>query len=165
MLRRQIGCERIDAKLIVKELMSTNVFSIGSEATVKEAASKMAQQEIGSLVVIEQSRPIGIVTERDLLSRVLALGRKGDVVQVKMIMSRPLICGAPDMDVSEAARFMIRRGIKKLPITQDGRMIGILTLTDVCAAQPDMVGVLEEETKGKLPKRFMKRLAKRYYKT
>jgi len=59
--------------------MSTNVFSIGSEATVKEAVSKMAQQEIGSLVVIEQSRPIGIVTERDLLSRVLALGRKGDV--------------------------------------------------------------------------------------
>jgi signal-transduction protein with cAMP-binding, CBS, and nucleotidyltransferase domain len=155
----------IDVELIVKELMSTSVCSIGTEATVKEAAGKMAHQEIGSLVVIEQSRPVGIVTERDLLSRVLALGRKGDVVQVKTIMSQPLICGTPDMDVSEATQFMIRRGIKKLPIVQDGRMIGILTLTDVCAAQPDMVGVLEEETRGKLPKRFMKRLAKRYYKT
>jgi len=55
--------------LIVKDLMSTNVVSIDSEATVKDAASKMAQQEIGSLVVIEQNKLVGIVTERDLLSR------------------------------------------------------------------------------------------------
>jgi len=151
--------------LIVKDLMSANVISIDSEASVKDAASKMAQQEIGSLVVTEQGKPVGIVTERDLLSRVLALGRNAEATRIKMIMSKPLICGRPDMDAAEAARFMVGRNIKKLPITQNGRLIGILTLTDLCAAQPDMYELIEKETKGKIPKRFMKRLAKRFYKT
>jgi len=155
----------LDVRLIVKDLMSTNVFSIDSEASVKEAASKMAQQEIGSLVVTEQGKPVGIVTERDLLSRVLALGRNAEATRIKMTMSKPLICGQPDMDVAEAARFMVGRNIKKLPITQEGRLVGIVTLTDLCAAQPDMYELIEKETKGKIPKRFMKRLAKRYYKT
>jgi len=149
----------------VKDVMSTNVVSIDSEATVKEAASKMAQHEIGSLVVMEQGKPVGIVTERDLLSRVVALGRNAEVTQVKMVMSKPLICGGPDMDIAEAMRFMVARSIKKLPITQDGRLIGILTLTDLCAVQPDVYELIEKEAKGRLPKRFMKRLAKRYYKT
>ena len=151
--------------MIVKDLMSANVVSIDSEASVKDAASKMAQQEIGSLVVTEQGKPVGIVTERDLLSRVLALGRSAEATRIKMIMSKPLICGRPDMVAAEAARFMVSRNIKKLPVTQDGRLVGILTLTDLCAAQPDMYELIEKETKGKIPKRFMKRLAKRFYKT
>jgi len=151
--------------LIVKDLMSANVVSIDSEATVKDAASKMAQQEIGSLVVMEQNKPVGIVTERDLLSRVLALGRNAEATRVEMVMSKPLICAGPDMDVTEATRFMVAKGIKKLPITQEGHLVGILTLTDLCAAQPDIYELIEKETKGRLPKRFMKRLAKRYYRT
>lgn len=151
--------------MLVKDVMSTNVVSVDSEASVKEAAGKMAQYEIGSLVVIEQGKPVGIVTERDLLSRVLALGRSAEATQVRMVMSKPLISGGPEMDVTEATRFMVARGIKKLPITKDGRLIGILTLTDICAAQPDIYELIEKETKGRLPKRFMKRLAKRYYKT
>lgn len=149
----------------VKDLMNTNVASIDSEASVKDAASRMAQQEIGSLVVTEQGKPTGIVTERDLLSRVLALARNAEATQVKMVMSKPLICGSPDMDVVNAARFMVNRGIKKLPVTQNGRLVGIVTLTDVCAAQPDIYDIVEKEAKGKIPKRFMKRLAKRFYRT
>lgn len=151
--------------MIVKDLMRASVILIDSEASVKEAASKMAHEEIGSLVVTEQGKPAGIITERDLLSRVLALGRNANATQTKMIMSKPLICGQPSMDVTEAARFMVARNIKKLPITQDGRLVGIVTLTDLCAAQPDMYDLIEKETRGKIPKRFMKRLAKRYYKT
>ena len=149
----------------VKDLMNTNVASIDSEASVKDAASRMAQQEIGSLVVTEQGKPSGIVTERDLLSRVLALARNAEATQVKMVMSKPLICGSSDMDVVDAARFMVNRGIKKLPVTQNGRLVGIVTLTDVCAAQPDIYDIVEKEAKGKIPKRFMKRLAKRFYRT
>jgi len=145
--------------------MNTNVASIDSEASVKDAASRMAQQEIGSLVVTEQGKPSGIVTERDLLSRVLALARNAEATQVKMVMSKPLICGSSDMDVADAARFMVNRGIKKLPVTQNGRLVGIVTLTDVCAAQPDIYDIVEKEAKGKIPKRFMKRLAKRFYRT
>ena len=154
-----------DVELKARELMNANVVSIDSEATVKDAASRMAQHEIGSLVVTEQGKPAGIVTEQDLLSRVLALGRNPEATRIKMIMSKPLICGSPDMDAADAARFMVSKSIKKLPITQEGRLIGIMTLTDLCAVQPDLSKIVEEEAKGKIPKRFMKRLAKRYYGT
>lgn len=151
--------------MIVKDLMNTNVISIDSEASVKEAASRMAHEEIGSLVVTDRGKPVGIITERDLLTRVVALGRDAETTRVRAIMSKPLICGQPDMDATEAVRFMVARNIKKLPITQNGHLVGILTLTDLCAAQPDMYQLIEKETKGKIPRRFMKRLAKRYYKT
>jgi CBS domain-containing protein len=150
--------------LIVKELMNTTVESIGTEATVKEAASRMAQQEIGSLIITHQDRPVGILTERDLLARVLAAGLSADDTQVKVVMSKPLICGQPEMDVSDAAGFMIQRGIKKLPITQEGLLMGIMTLTDLCAYYPSIYKLLDE-MKTKLPKRFMKRMAKKYYRT
>lgn len=149
----------------VKDLMIVDVVSIDSETTVKDAASKMAQHEIGSLVVTEQSKPVGIVTERDLLSRVLATGKNAETTRVKMVMSKPLICGEPDMDATEAARYMVSRNIKKLPITKDGRLVGIMTFTDLCAIEPDLARITEEETRGKIPKRFIKRLAKRRFGT
>lgn len=68
--------------------MNKNVVSMDAEATVKEAAGIMAQHEIGSLVVTEQGKPAGIVTERDLLSRVVALGKNVEATKVKMIMSK-----------------------------------------------------------------------------
>jgi len=149
----------------LRDLMNKNVISIDAEATVREAAGVMAQHEIGSLVVMEQGKPAGIVTERDLLSRVVSLGRNAEATKVKMIMSKPLICEGPDMEAIEAARFMVSKNIKKLPITQNGRLIGIMTLTDLCAVQPDLSRIAEEETKGKIPKRFLKRLAKKQYGT
>ena len=149
----------------VKDLMITNVVSIDSEATVKDAAGRMAQHEIGSLVVTEEGRPAGIITERDLLSRVLATGRNADATRVKMVMSKPLICGEPDMDATEAARYMVSRNIKKLPITQGGQLVGMMTFTDLCAIEPDLARIAEEETRGKIPKKFIKRLAKKRFST
>jgi CBS domain-containing protein len=148
--------------LNVSHVMKTNVVSIDSEASVKDAASKMVQHEVGSLVVTEQeARPVGIITETDLLSRVLALGKNPKITKVKAIMSKPLIYGTPDMDFVEAARLMINNEIKKLPITKGERLVGILTITDVLAVHESMRELIQEETRGMIPKRFMKRLMKR----
>jgi len=151
--------------LKVRELMIKEVISIDSEATVKEAASVMAQNEIGSLVVTENGKPAGILTERDLISRVIATGKNVEATMVKTIMSKPLICGNPEMEADEAARFMANKKIKKLPVIEDERLIGMLTLTDLCSVQPDLAKVIEEETRGKIPKRFIKRLSKKYFRT
>ena len=144
--------------------MVRDVFSMDSEATVKDAAGKMAQHEIGSLVVTEQGKSVGIITERDLVSRVLATGKNG-TTQIKVIMSKPLICGEPEEDATEAARYMVSRNIKKLPITQDGHLVGIITFTDLGTIEPDLARITEEETRGKIPKKFIKRLAKRRFGT
>ena len=145
----------------VAHVMNRAVVAIDSEASVKEAASKMAQHQIGCLIVTEKGRPVGMITETDMLSRVLALAKNAESTKVKTVMSAPLICGSPDMDFIEAAKLMVNRAIKKLPITHGEQLVGILTITDVIAVHPEMREFIEEEAKGNVPKRFVKRLRKR----
>jgi len=147
--------------LNVAHVMNRAVVAIDSEASVKEAASKMAQHQIGCLIVTEKGRPVGMITETDMLSRVLALAKNAESTKVKTVMSAPLICGSPDMDFIEAAKLMVNRAIKKLPITHGEQLVGILTITDVIAVHPEMREFIEEEAKGNVPKRFVKRLRKR----
>jgi len=147
--------------LNVGHVMNREVVSIDSDASVKAAASKMAQHRVGCLIVTEKGRPVGVITETDMLSRVLALARNAESTKVKTVMSEPLICGNPDMDFIEATKLMINRAIKKLPIIQGEQLVGILTITDAVAVHPGMHEFIEEEAKGNVPKRFVKRLRKR----
>jgi CBS domain-containing protein len=147
--------------LNIGHVMNKEVVTIDSEVSVKAAASKMAQHQVGCLIVTENDRPIGMITETDMLSRVLALARNAESTKVRTVMSEPLICGNPDMDFIAAAKLMINRAIKKLPIIQGEQLVGILTITDVVAVHPAMHDFIKEETKGNIPKRFMKRLRKR----
>jgi CBS domain-containing protein len=141
--------------------MNREVVSIDSDVSVKAAASKMAQHRVGCLIVTEKGRPVGILTETDMLSRVLALARNAESTKVKAVMSEPLICGSPDMDFVEAVKLMVNRAIKKLPIIHGEQLVGILTITDAIAVHPGMHDFIEEEAKGNVPKRFVKRLRKR----
>ncbi len=145
--------------------MSRNVVSIDSESTVKSAASMMTRHGIGSLVVTEQGKPVGIITETDLLSRVLALGKDAESTRVKTVMSKPLIWGSAYMDFIEAAKLMVSREVKKLPIIHSGQLVGILTVTDVISVHPCMREFIEEEGKGKIPRRFIKRLRRKQCRT
>jgi len=147
--------------LNVGHVMNREVVSIDSDVSVKAAAAKMAQHQVGCLIVTEKGRPVGMITETDMLSRVLALARNAESTKVKTVMSEPLICGNPDMDFIEATKLMINRAIKKLPIIQGEQLVGILTITDAVAVHPGMHEFIEEEAKGNVPKRFMKRLRKR----
>ena len=145
----------------VAHVMNREVVSIDSDVSVKAAASKMAQHRVGCLIVTELGRPVGMITETDMLSRVLALARNAESTKVKTVMSEPLICGTPDMDFMEATKLMINRAIKKLPITHGEQLVGILTITDAIAVHPVMHDFIEEEAKGNVPKTFVKRLRKR----
>ena len=145
----------------VGHVMNRAVVAIDSEASVKDAAGKMAQHQIGCLIVTEKGRPVGILTETDLLSRVLALAKNAESTKVKTVMSKPLIYGSPDMDFTEATKLMVNRAIKKLPIVHGEDLVGILTITDAIAVHPGMHDFIENEAKGNVPKRFVKRLRKR----
>jgi len=147
--------------LNVGHVMNRAVVSIESDASVRDAADKMVQYRIGCLIVTEKGRPVGMITETDMLSRVLAPARNAESTKVKTVMSKPLICGSPDMDFVEATKLMVNRAIKKLPITHGEQLVGILTITDAIAVHPAMHEFIEEEAKGNVPQTFMKRLRKR----
>jgi len=117
--------------LKVEDVMVRDVITVGAGATVKKAVGLMDKYEIGCLVVMKRAKPVGIVTERDMLKRVLARLRDPEKVKVREIMSKPLIVGRLQTDIREAVRLMNERKIKRLPVIEDGRLLGLLSLTDV----------------------------------
>ena len=147
--------------LDVGHVMNKSVISIDSEVSVKDAVSKMIHHHIGSLVVTDNGRPVGIVTETDMLSKVLALAKNPESTKVKTVMSKPLICGSPQMDFMEGVKLMVNKRIKKLPITHHEQLVGILTLTDILRVHQVMREFIQAEAKGEIPAKFMKRVRRK----
>ena len=114
---------------IVKDLMTKDVLTIDSNKTVIEAAALMSQNDVGDLVVMENNTPVGIVTERDFVRRVLALG-KSTKTRVSEVMSTPLKVIDPEAPIKEAARRMVNKGIRRLVVIKDNKLVGIITSTD-----------------------------------
>ena len=150
----------------VKEIMVEKVVSIRVDATVKEAVKIMNKYEIGCLIVAKKGEAIGIITERDVLKRIISKSKDPEVTKVSEIMSKPLIFGGPDMYVEDAARLMFKQNIKKLPIRKNGQLVGLITLSDVARVahiQPQIVKVIEElSKKGWLPPKRMKKIVDFY---
>ncbi len=125
--------------ILVKDVMTRNVVTLDSYDSVKKAAEYMAKYDIGCLIVMKDGNPEGIVTERDMLKRVLLEFRDPRLTRVEDIMSTPLMASSVETELSEAMRLMNERRIKKLPVVDNGHLIGLLTLTDVVRS----VGYLE----------------------
>jgi len=113
----------------VKDFMSTNVITIELNRTVLEAAKLMHQQDKGDLVVMDGTVAKGIVTERDLVRRVMAQKKPLDT-KVSEIMSTPLITIDEDTPLREAARTMIKYKIRRLPVTKNNVLVGLIATSD-----------------------------------
>ncbi len=114
----------------VCELMVKEVITIEAERTALESVRMMAEKEHESLVVLEHGRPAGMVTERDLVRRIVAEGQDPTRVRVSGVMSKPLITIDPDAQISAAARVMMESKVRRLPVIKDGKLVGMLTSTD-----------------------------------
>lgn len=113
----------------VQDVMTKDVVTIEADKTVLEAAQLMTEKEIGDLVVMEGTTPVGIVTERDFVRRVVAQKRSLDC-KVSDIMTTPLWVVYYDTPLKEAARKMIARNIRRMPVLKKKELVGILTATD-----------------------------------
>lgn len=117
--------------LKVRDVMVKNVITVEAEAGIREAATLMNKHEIGCLLVMKREKPVGIVTERDMLKRVLLKSKDVKKTKVSRIMSKPLVVGEPQTDIRDAVRLMVEGKIKRLPIVEDGHILGLVTLTDI----------------------------------
>jgi CBS domain-containing protein len=113
----------------VKDFMTQGVLTIDSKRTVGEAAELMSQKEVGDVVVTEGESPRGIVTERDFVRRVIAKRRPLDT-KISDVMSTPLIMIEPDASLGEAARKMVNNRIRRLPVVERHKLVGILVVSD-----------------------------------
>lgn len=152
--------------MLVEDFMTRDVITVDVDTSVKEAVRLMNEYEIGCLIVVKSTECVGIITERDLLKRVIAESRNPETTKVSEIMSKPLIVGSTHMELEDAARLMFKRKIKKLPIVEDGRLKGLITLTDIARSaqiEPQMIRIIRElSNSGWLPPKGMKNIIELY---
>ena len=132
----------MEGVLLVRDIMSRNVRTVRTNSTVTEVVRKMNKFNIGSLVVVEGDKPTGIITERDILRRVLEVSLAGESMKAKEIMSSPLLTIGEEASIDETAKIMADRRIKKLPVVRDGRLVGIVTSTDIIRNEPRLTEIL-----------------------
>lgn len=115
---------------LVNDIMKSNVISIDSSMTVKDAAKMMNDACVGCIIVMEKNSTVGILTERDFVRKIIAQ-EKSLSTTVKDVMSSPLITINPDESVWELAQLMKVKRIHKVPVVDKGKLIGIVTSTDL----------------------------------
>jgi len=141
--------------LKVKDIMVGEVITIEANVAVRKAVRLMNDREIGCLVVVQDGKPAGIVTERDMLKRVLVAGRDPRAVEVDEVMSKPLLFMEPEKEIEEAVKLMFKHKIKKLPVVENERLVGLVTLTDLIRSS-EVNKWLEDLPLKKTPRRMKK---------
>jgi len=125
----------------VKGAMNPKVIVASKDISVKEAARLMAKFKIGSLVIVEEGEGNinGLITESDIVRKVVATGLDSSQTLVEQTMTKDVITVDEDIDLGEACRIMVDNKIKRLPVLEDGELVGILTTTDIIAVEPKLI--------------------------
>jgi signal-transduction protein with cAMP-binding, CBS, and nucleotidyltransferase domain len=114
----------------VNQIMSKNVLTVEKSMSLQETAQKMSKLNIGCAIIIENNKPCGIVTERDFITKVASEGRPL-FTEIAEVMSSPLITIDSQETIWEASEIMKENSIHKLPVEENGNIIGIITTTDI----------------------------------
>ncbi|RLJ09952.1 MAG: CBS domain-containing protein [Candidatus Aenigmatarchaeota archaeon] len=125
--------------MLVKDIMTSDVKTIDPDASVQEAGQIMSNFDIGCVVVAKDGRLLGILTEMDIVRRVVAKNRSPSKTKVKDVMSKELVVIEPDASVEEAAEAMINHKVKKLPVVLANQLLGIVTAMDIVRSQPKLI--------------------------
>lgn len=132
-------------KLLVRDVMSSPVVTIDENETADKAAMNMDMKDLGAVIVQNKAgKSIGIITERDLVIRVVAKNLKPDTVKAKEIMTTPLVTIEPEATISDAARRMTRLDIRRLGVVYKGNLVGIISSKDVLGVMPELLEIYQE---------------------
>ena len=132
--------------ITIRDVMVKNVITVNPDYTVKHAASIMNRFGMGCVVVLQDEEVVGIVTERDMLKRIVAIARDPEKTFVRDIMTKPVIVVGPDLSLERAIELMFKHRIKKLPVMErlrgKDKLIGLVTITDIARLQPKLMEML-----------------------
>ncbi len=135
-------------KLVVREAMSSPVITVKEHETLKETARIMREHKVGAIVILARNdEPVGIVTERDIVNRVVAEGIPPSKISVKEVMSKPLRLVQSETSLMEAMRIMDKHKIRRLGVSYRGRLSGIVTDRDILRIIPTLLEIMREKNK------------------
>jgi CBS domain-containing protein len=130
--------------VLVRDVMSKDVRVVRPDTSVKEVVATMNKFDIGSIVVVQGDRPVGIITERDILRRLVEPCLAPETLTARQIMSSPVLTISETANIEETAKLMARKRVKKLPVINNGKLVGMITYTDIVAKVPTLLSILEE---------------------
>ena len=134
--------------ILVKDVM-VKPLTIDESKTVKHAGELMRKTRRDAVIVVKNKKPVGIVTDSDLIKKIIAKNQKASSVLIKSIMSKPLVVARPDETVLDATRKMKKSNIKRLPVIDKNKLVGIVSLSDIARSSPEMIDLLEYKIKMK----------------
>ncbi len=123
----------------VRDIMTRPIITEDEDTTVGKIAEDMEELGIGSVVITAKGKPVGIITERDIALKVLLKDKRASEVKAKEIMSSPLITVDADASEEDACKLASRKRIKRLPVVEDGEVIGIVSIRDLLTRKPEYV--------------------------
>lgn len=136
------------SRMMVKDVMSSPVITIDEDAPANQVAELMDKHGLGCIIVTsKEGKPLGIITERDMVRRILAKNIKPDYLKAKEVMTSPLITVEPDENISEIARRMSRLNIRRLGVVYKGQLVGVLSSKDVLAVMPELIEIIQEQAR------------------
>ena len=151
-----------EMSLRVKDVMVKDVVTIDDNVTVKEAVDVMNKHEIGCLIAVRKGKAMGILTERDILKRIVAGAKDATRTKVRDVMTSPLVVAEPAMDLGEAVKLMFKMKIKKLPVVDGKRLVGLVSLTDIARFQPQVISILKQLAAKQVAPKGIKKIIDRY---
>jgi len=154
--------EQDHVTLKVEDVMTREVITVDEKATVKEAARMMDKNGISCLIALRKGRAIGIITERDLLKRIIVEAKNPEKTKVKEVMSSPLEVITVGADLEGALRLMFRKKIKKIAVVDKESLLGLASLTDLARCQPALITLLKSFAVARDTPKGMKQVLNRY---
>jgi len=130
--------------IIVRDVMTKNIKTVKTDDTVHDAVKKMNKFDIGSVIVVSSGRAVGIITETNIMRRIVEPRMDPATVWVKDIMSSPLITVESNAALEEAAKIMAEKRINRLPVMDGDKLLGVISSSDIVKASPTQLGILEE---------------------
>ena len=130
--------------VLVREVMSKDVKVVGPESSVKEVVVAMNKFNIGSIVVVQGDRPVGVISERDILRRVVEPCLSPENLTARQVMTSPVLTISETASIDEAAKLMAKKKVRKLPVMNKEKLVGIVTFTDIVNKVLTMISILEE---------------------
>jgi CBS domain-containing protein len=130
--------------MLVRDAMTKNPKVVRRDTSVQEVVATMNKFDISSVIVVQEERPVGIVTHKDIVSKIVQPRIPPDAVTAREVMSSPIVSISEDASTEEAAKLMARKHIKKLVVVSDNKLVGIITTMDLVREAPKLAALMED---------------------
>jgi CBS domain-containing protein len=133
----------METKLAVRDVMTRTVVTATPDMSAAQAGKKMVENRVGSVIIVKDGRPVGIVTESDMVAKVIFKNVKPSSIKLEQLMSKPLITTKSSDDIHEAVLMMAQKKIRRLPVIDGDELVGIITDADVIQVSSEINQILD----------------------